>query len=504
MLVMSELEKYFDKYRNNIVGINASFETPYGTMPLIYADWIASGRLYAPIEDKMLNLFGPMVGNTHSEAIQVGKTMTQAYHLSQKIIKQHVNASSEDVIIAFGSGMTGCINKMQRILGLRVPEAAKEYCNLSQDQYSKCKSTIKEEERPIVFLTHVEHHSNHTSWYETFADVIVLQPTKTLLVDVETLRKQLEKYKNRKTIIGSFSACSNVSGYIPPYHQLAKLMHEYGGVCFIDFAASAPYLPINMHPADDSERLDAIFFSPHKFLGGPGSVGVMVFNKSLYKNEVPDHPGGGTVNWTNPWGQYSYVTDIEAKEDGGTPAFLQTIRAALCIKLKEEMSSEKMHARENELIAIGFEKLRKIKKLHILADNVEQRLGVFSFYVDSTHHNLIVKLLNDRFGIQVRGGCSCAGTYGHFMLKVNIEQSNEITNMIDNGDLSLKPGWVRLSLHPTMTNSELLYICDAIKQVVENVDEWKQDYDYSPATNEFYHRTFAEKNEAECLKWFEV
>jgi selenocysteine lyase/cysteine desulfurase len=258
---------------------------------------------------------------------------------------------------------------------------------------------------------------------------------------------------------------------------------------------------INMHPEKEAERLDAIFFSPHKFLGGPGGSGVLVFDKKLYKNRIPDHPGGGTVAWTNPWGGRSYFNDIEVREDGGTPGFLQAIRAALAVRLKEKMTVEKMMAREEELISICFTEFAKIPEVHVLADNVKHRLGVFSFYVENMHHNLMVKLLNDRYGIQVRGGCSCAGTYGHLLLHVSRKQSRQITNLIDHGDLSQKPGWVRLSLHPTMTNSELYYILDAINLVVDNAETWTRDYRYSSSTNEFYHRS--EKTDPELAEWFE-
>jgi selenocysteine lyase/cysteine desulfurase len=268
---------------------------------------------------------------------------------------------------------------------------------------------------------------------------------------------------------------------------MAKIMHENGGLCFIDFAASAPYVKIDMHPEDPMQALDAIFFSPHKFLGGPGSSGVLVFNSSIYKSSVPDNPGGGTVDWTNPWGEFKYVDDIEAREDGGTPGFLQTIRTALCIELKNNMGVEKIEIREKELVKITFEELVKIDDLHILADNITDRLGIISFYIDNLHFNLAVKLLNDKFGIQVRGGCACAGTYGHFLLDVSHDQSNQITQRINFGDLSQKPGWIRLSLHPTMTNDELLFITDAIRQVQKNHSVWGKENTYNNKTNEFRH-----------------
>lgn len=501
---MTNLEEHFAQFRKHIVGLDATFESPFGVQNMIYADWIASGRLYIPIEDKIKNVYGPMVGNTHSEASETGRTMTHVYHLAHEIIKKHVNAGKEDVIITAGFGMTAVINKFQRILGLKVTERSQQYCLVPDGEKTYC-NNLPERDRPVVFITHMEHHSNHTSWIETIADVVIIEPDENLLVNPENLRKEIAKYKNRKLKIGAFSAASNVTGIIPPYYELAKIMHENGGVCFVDFAASAPYLEIDMHPADDPMKsLDAIFFSPHKFLGGPGSSGVLIFNSKLYNSKVPDHPGGGTVLWTNRWNKYSFIDDIEMREDGGTPGFLQAIRSALAIKLKEKMDCRKMAARERELLQIAFSEMRKIPILQILASNVEERIGVISFYLENIHFNLVVKLLNDRYGIQVRGGCSCAGTYGHYLLHVDQELSGRITEKINKGDLSEKPGWIRMSLHPTMTNEELGFILNAIKEIAINISQWSKDYIYSPNTNEYYHASYPEKTIADFNEWFEL
>jgi selenocysteine lyase/cysteine desulfurase len=499
---MSELETHFARFRENIIGIDSEITTPYGRKKIVYADWIASGRLFDPIEKRISQEIGPLVGNTHSESSATGKAMTDAYHLAQKIVKHHVNADDNDILIFTGTGMTSAIAKLQRILGLKVPEQAINYCVFTHGEYNTCRE-IPNENRPVVFLTHTEHHSNHTSWFETLADVVVLEPAGDLRVDPDRLREEIKKYRNRPLLIGSFSACSNVTGYMPPFHELARIMHENEGYCFVDFAASAPYVKIDMHPADRMEQLDAVFFSPHKFLGGPGSAGVLIFNRQLYKNETPDTPGGGTVKWTNRWGGYSYITDIEVKEDGGTPGFLQGIKAALAVSLKEKMGTEMIREREKELISLAFRGLSNIAGLHILADNIEDRLGVFSFYMDNIHHNLVTKLLNDRFGIQVRGGCSCAGTYGHFLLNVDFSMSKEITDRIEAGDLSMKPGWIRLSLHPTMTDEELLYITGSIRKISLSASEWAADYVYDRHTNEFRHKNFTTPEPA-VSSWFDL
>src|SRR5665647_2303698 len=210
---MSDSEKYFDQYRRNIIGINTEIETPYGSRKLVYADWIASGRLYRPIENRISEDIGPMVGNTHSESTATGEAMTNAYHQAQKIVKHHVNADDNDILIFTGTGMTSAIAKLQRLLGLKVPEQAINFCAYTHGEYNNCRE-IPNENRPVVFLTHAEHHSNHTSWFETLAEVVVLEPASDLKVDPETLKKAIVKYKDRPLLIGSFSACSNVTGYI--------------------------------------------------------------------------------------------------------------------------------------------------------------------------------------------------------------------------------------------------------------------------------------------------
>ncbi|QCE42379.1 aminotransferase class V-fold PLP-dependent enzyme [Psychroserpens sp. NJDZ02] len=488
----SKLEAYFAQFRQHIVGIDQEFESPYGTKKMVYTDWTASGRLYRPIEDKLLNQFGPFVANTHTETTVSGTAMTNAYHKARQIIKGHVNTNADDVLIVAGNGMTSVVNKFQRILGLKVPENIKKF------------TTIPEEVKPVVFVTHMEHHSNHTSWLETIAKVEVIPAGEDGLFSLENLEVLLEQYKDCTLKIASVIGGSNVTGIETPYHQIAKLMHQNGGVCFVDFACSAPYVTINMHPEDEEEALDAIFFSPHKFLGGPGTSGVLVFNKKLYKNMIPDCPGGGTVSWTNPWGEHKYIDNIEDREDGGTPGFLQTIKTALAIKLKEQMGVKNILDREHELLHQIFSNLDGVENIKILAGDQKDRLGVISFYIDNLHFNLGVKLLNDKFGIQTRGGCSCAGTYGHYLLHVDQAQSTSLVNQISLGDLIRKPGWMRMSIHPTTTCDEMDYVCESLIALAENHEEWAKDYEYNKANNEFIHKSFVPKNDVRVSDWFEL
>jgi len=488
----TELELYFQQFRKNIIGIDQEFQSPYGKMKIIYTDWTASGRLYRPIEEKLINKFGPFVANTHTETSVTGTAMTMAYHEAKHIIKTHVNATDNDVLINTGTGMTGVVNKFQRILGLKIPENLKEFIS------------IPKELKPIVFISHMEHHSNQTSWLETMADVEIIPADENGLFSIENLKTILEKYKDRSFKIASITSCSNVTGIKTPYHEVAKIMHQNNGVCFVDFACSGPYVAIDMHPEDADSYLDAIFFSPHKFLGGPGTSGVLVFNKNLYKNSIPDCPGGGTVSWTNPWGEHKYIDNIEDREDGGTPGFLQVIKTALAIQLKEKMGIKNILEREHEIVEYVFEALGTTENITLLAKEHEDRLGVISFYINDLHFNLGVKLLNDRFGIQTRGGCSCAGTYGHYLLHVDQETSNDLVCSITSGDLIKKPGWIRMSIHPTTTTAEIKFVCDSIKELADNHKIWGKEYVYNIKNNEFNHKKFKKSEKEMIANWFSL
>ncbi|WNS42529.1 aminotransferase class V-fold PLP-dependent enzyme [Paenibacillus sp. MMS20-IR301] len=473
----SSLQEHFASFREHTIGERHLISTPYGKIPLLYADWTASGRLYEPIERRIQESFGPYVSNPHTDSNTTGLTITLAYNEARRIIRQHVNAASGDALLFCGNGTTGAVNKLLRIMGLRLPGW------LQQDQL------WPPGERPVVFVTHMEHHSNLLPWQEAVCDVVTVPSGADGQVELPHLEELLRRYRNRRFKIGSFTACSNVTGLKTPYHQLAAAMHRHGGLCFVDFAASAPYEPINMHPESPQEKLDAIFFSPHKFLGGPGTGGVLLFDTALSTGSLPDEPGGGTVVWVNRWGGRRYIADIEVREDGGTPGFLQAIRTALCIRLKEEMNGpgQYMAVREQELCRKLLAGLAQIPGCSVLAGTHTERHGIVSFTLQEIHYNLAVRLLNDRFGIQARGGCSCAGPYGHELLGLGPQESRDFIQAIHAGDQSLKPGWVRLSLHPIMTDSEVEYLVSAVQTLVSRIGEWRKDYRYSPASNSWMY-----------------
>ncbi len=464
-------------YAKQVIGSTATITTPQGTFPVVYADWAASGRLYAPIEQKLLNTFGPLVANTHTESNACGEAMTQAYHEAKHIIKAHVGATDQDVLLAAGSGMTSAVVLLQRLLGWRIPEQYKD------------KITLTTNERPVIFVSEMEHHSNHTTWIETIGDVVVVPSCAAKPLDLQAFEELLKKYSSRKVKVAAITAASNVTGVRLPVHEVAALIHRHGGLCFVDYTSAAPYDVMTMHPSSKREKLDAIYFSPHKFLGGPGTPGILVFDKALYKNSVPDRPGGGTVLWTNPWGGRRYFNDIELREDGGTPPFLGLIKAALAVRLKEKMGISTIAKQEVALVKQMFNELADTPKIHILDPTRTERLALFSVMIDSLHYNLVTRLLNDRFGIQARGGCACAGTYGHRLFDILPNTSQRITDKIDHGDLSEKPGFTRVSLHPTMNSASVTFIASALKEIARFGSEWAKDYRHDPASNEFIHRS---------------
>lgn len=511
------LQLYFESFRQHIIGIDYRFETPFGIKKMIYADWTASGRAYAPIEERLQQDIMPMLANTHTETTVTGTAMTRAYEQAKHIIKQHVNAGQDDVLIFAGSGMTGAVNKLQRLLGLRIPERIMDYVKAgrlpSADEIKQSKVTVHSlfsnyldidpVLKPVIFVSHMEHHSNQTSWLETIADVEIIPNDETGNINLKALENLLIQYKDRSNKAVAITGCSNVTGIQTPFHKVAQITHKHGGICFVDFACSAPYVAIDMHPAAmEGGDLDAIFFSPHKFLGGQGTPGVLIFNKRLYRNIIPDQPGGGTVTYTNPWKYHEYISDIEHREDGGTPPFLQGIKAALAIKLKEEMGIEKMLQREEELLQLIFDRLPFIDGVEIMEGQNKHRLGVISFLIKGAHFNLVVKLLNDRFGIQTRGGCACAGTYGHILLHVDEMHSLEILDEIHKGDLSCKPGWIRMSVHPVMTDEEVSFVLDAIEQVAKHYKTWAADYAYDAEKNEYHHKYYRDQITNTVNDWF--
>lgn len=447
-ITTSESEAFWAEIRQQVLGDDHR----------LYADWTASGRLYGPIEARLTTLAGPMMANTHTEDSVTGAQMTHWVEESRQRIKQHVNAQPSDVLLMTGSGMTGALAKFLRMLGLWVHERHRDAVLRGLT------------ERPLVYITHREHHSNQTMWLESLAEVRIIPALPGDDIDLAWLEKDLAAERHRSSKFASVTAASNVTGILTPIKDIARLMHDADGYCFVDYAAAAPYVDIDMHPSSE-DWLDAVYFSPHKFLGGPGTEGVLVFNSALYQNRIPEQPGGGTVVWTNPWGEHRYVADIEARESGGTPGILQTLKTALALQLKDEMGVARMHQREAELNAHFFQRLSAMRQIRVLSDQHRNRLSIFSLVVEGLDYRQAVQMLSERFGIETRGGCACAGTYGHYLLGIDYCTSHQITDQLDDEHQEGKPGWVRISLHPSMTLTDVDHIADALARIIEGETE---------------------------------
>jgi selenocysteine lyase/cysteine desulfurase len=478
------LVEHFETFRKNITGIDAEIPTPYGKKPLIYLDWTASGRLYAPIEKKLSAELGPYLANTHTDTSFTGQFMTDAYHSAIEKIKAHVNADKDYVLLQAGFGMTGAVNKLQRILGLRVHENHKQSVLNSLDK------------RPVVFVSRLEHHSNHISWLETIAETVLIPFDENGYPDANAFEDLLKQYKDRPLYL-SLSACSNVTGIEPDLKTFIRLIHRFGGYAFTDYACSAPYVDMDLG-ANREETADAIMFSPHKFLGGPGTGGILIMRKELYKNRIPDEPGGGTVVWTDPWDGAVYLDDIEARETGGTPGFLSMIKTALATGLKEKMDTEKIRRREHQLLEKLFNGLETIKGIKILEGDKRDRLGVVSFLTEDLPYYAVVRLLNDLFGIQTRGGCSCAGTYGHYLLDLDRKKSRELKERILHQRYECKPGWTRVSIHPTTTDNEVEKVLEAMEFIMKQGKRFLEK-DYMLRNGQYYHKNFDYKRFAANL-----
>ncbi len=470
-------ENLWPVLKESIIGGNRFIETPFGKRLLTYGDYTASGRGVLFIERYFERLMEEY-GNTHTDDDHTGEITTARLHIAENKIKSFLNAGDDYCIIEVGSGATGAINRLQEILGIYVPPVTKRRFEAMYNEFLGKDGAREFQEflmskRPVVFIGPYEHHSNEISWRECFAEVVEIELDSKGELDLRDLEKKLknEQYSNRMKI-GSFSAASNVSGIITPVYKVAEILHENDAYAFFDFAAAAPYREIDVN-RNEKSYFDAVFFSPHKFLGGPGSCGILVFRRVLYHGELPPtYSGGGTVDFVN-FNTQQYSHAIEIREKPGTPPILQTLRAALALELKDLLGLREIEKRESELIEKALKRFEKMDGVKVFGPrDPSKRLGIFSFTVRSgdayLHPRFVVKLMNDLFGIQARAGCSCAGPYGHRLLGISPEKSlvyyDEIVTKQHKG---IKPGWARINLHFVMDDEEVDFILDAIEYIAD-------------------------------------
>jgi len=456
--------------RRSVSSTNAFVATPFGRKKLRYFDYTAAGPAFEPIEDVIRSEVLPYMANTHTEGNSTGHRMTWLVDRARRRIAESLGATQDDVVLFTGSGSTGAINHLIQAMGLRVPDQLSEFCG--------CRSRLPVEMRPMVFRSRMEHHSNDISWRESLADTRFVGFDVNGRIDWRDLRRQLGEPEvlERPVRIGTFSAASNVTGIINDCDALAETMHEAGGLAFFDYAAAAPYLPVDLHPGgDESKRKDAVFISTHKFIGGPQTPGILAANRALFTNRVPVTPGGGTVLYTSPW-DHRYLGALELREEGGTPPIVQIIRAGLVFQLRGLIGPELIRRAEHEIVARARERLLSNPDVTVLGNTEVERLGMFSviFCGGDLHHKLAVRLLSDLYGIQVRSGCMCSGTYGHDLLGISEDHSRVIRCALDEGDAWAKPGWVRISLSPATSHEDLEFLLDSVDELAAR---WR-DYEH--------------------------
>ncbi|EEB76851.1 aminotransferase, class V family [marine gamma proteobacterium HTCC2148] len=454
------MNQLIEKIREAVIGSQQRFNTPFGEKPLVYADYTASGRGLAFIEDYIREQVLPWYANTHTETSFTGAQTTALREQARQQIRSAVNGSADDQVIFCGPGATAAINKIIDILNLRLPR------DLS-DRY-QLESQIPSDQRPVIFIGPYEHHSNELPWRESIADVVSIPLTDCGQIDTAELESQLQAHAERPLRIGSFSAASNVTGIKSDVEKVTQILKRYDALAFWDYAAAAPYVGIDMQ---GETPLDAVFISPHKFVGGPGTPGVLVVKKNVLGNSVPTVVGGGTVMYVTPE-DHLYIEDHERREEGGTPAIIESIRAGLVFKLQQEVGTDEIERREQSFVERAIKRFNAVSNIEILGGDTAPRLSIMSLRFRHGHRDLhygfVVSLLNDLFGIQVRGGCSCAGPYGHSLLGMDMNYSRDIETEIQNGAIVLRPGWVRLNFNYFIGEQEFEFLLRAIELVAEH------------------------------------
>jgi len=471
-------DELIESIRSSVIGRMEMVDGPFGPRPVVYADYTASGRALAFIEDHLREVVLPLYANTHTESSGTGRQTTKFRNDAREIIARCVGATDEHAVLFCGSGSTGAIAKLVGVLGLRIPSVLDDRYRLTEQ--------IPADERPVVFIGPYEHHSNELPWRESIADVVTIDEDADGHVDLDQLESELQRHAHRPRMIGAFSAASNVTGIVTDTDAVSALLHRYGALAFWDYAAAAPYVEIDMrNAADGPGYLDAVVISPHKFIGGPGTPGLLVARRELFENRVPEIPGGGTVAFVNRL-EHDYLADVEHREEGGTPDIVGSIRAGLVFQLKEAVGSKTIAQREEHFVRRAIDRWDRHPNISVLGSREAERLSIVSFVVREgsseryLHHNFVVAVLNDLFGIQSRGGCSCAGPYGHRLLGIDLDRSHEFEREITRGCEGIKPGWVRVNFNYFIDDETFDYILAAVELVAEHARSLLPYYRFDP------------------------
>ncbi|HEX9050539.1 MAG TPA: aminotransferase class V-fold PLP-dependent enzyme, partial [Anaeromyxobacter sp.] len=467
--------------RRSEIGRCAPFATPAGVRRMFYADLTASGRALSFVEAAVASLL-PMYANVHSALSTAGRSTTAVREEARRAVARGVGAGERDVVLFVGSGATAAVNKLVGLLGLRIPEPLEREFGLSR--------AIPPGRRPVVLAGPYEHHSNELPWLESIAELVEVELRDDGAIDLEDLRRKARAHRDRPLRIGAVSAASNVTGVLTDVPAVCRVLHEEGAFACIDYAAAGPYVPIDMHPPDPDERIDAVFLSTHKFMGGPGASGVLVASADLFRSRIPERPGGGTVEYVGPGAGgprpccgeaearllVDYAPRLEDREEGGTPNILGDVRAGLAFALRSQLDPRRILEHERRLAEAALARLSAHPRLRVLGPRHGPRLPILSFNVEGLHHDLVATLLDHLFGIQVRAGCSCAGPYGHRLLGIDAARSARYRALIHEGLLGMKPGWVRASIPYYASEADADYLLAAIEAVADHGEAFVPEY----------------------------
>ena len=433
------------RLREGLIGEDVAIPGPNGPNPIIYADYVASGRALRQIEGFIADKVLPFYANSHTEASFCGRKMTRMRQRARQIILNTCGGDDRHAVIFTGSGATAGLNRLVRLLGV--------------DQQGP------QGTQTLVLIGPYEHHSNILPWRESGAEVVEIPEACEGGPEMQLLEQQLASSRGR-LVVGSFSAMSNVTGIVTDVVKVTRLLKSYGALSVWDYAGGGPYLPLDMNPDAETE-IDAIVVSPHKFIGGPGASGVLILRCDVVSRATPTWPGGGTVSFVSPWG-HDYVGDVVSREEAGTPNVIGDIRAALCFLVKDALGQDFVDTRLKELRHRALQIWSSTPGLHVLG-NAQARhvLPIFSFLVENqkggyAHPQEFTRMLSDLYGIQARGGCACAGPYGHRLLEIDRPTSDSLRKAVLEGRESEKPGWTRLGFSALMNDTKADRIIEAV------------------------------------------